>query len=68
MTQMALILGHNCVRLLHMPMYSISICLNTLYMFNMDVGSSLRWLSATTMMYDMILTPQVSEKAKFWAN
>ncbi len=33
----------------HIPMYSISMCSNTLYMSNMDVGSSLRWLSASTM-------------------
>jgi hypothetical protein len=32
-----------------MPMDSISMCPNTLYMSNMDVGSSLRWLSASTM-------------------
>ncbi len=31
------------------PMDSISMCLNTLYMSNMDAGSSLRWLSASTM-------------------
>jgi hypothetical protein len=28
---------------------SISICSNTLYMSNMDDGSSLRWMSASTM-------------------
>jgi hypothetical protein len=33
-----------------MPMDSISLCSNTLYMPNMDVGSSLSWLSASTMM------------------
>ena len=33
----------------HMPMDSISMCLSTLYMSNMDAGSSLRWLSASTM-------------------
>ena len=32
----------------HMSMDSISMCSNTLYMSNMDVGSSLRWLSAST--------------------
>jgi hypothetical protein len=31
-------------------MDSISMCSNTVYMSNMDVGSSLRWLSASTMM------------------
>ncbi len=30
-------------------MNSTSMCSNTLYMSNMDVGSSLRWLSASTM-------------------
>ena len=34
----------------YVPMDSILMCSNTLYMFNVDVGSSLRWLSATTMM------------------
>ncbi len=33
-----------------MPMGSISMCSNTLYMTTIDVGSSLRWLSASTMM------------------
>jgi hypothetical protein len=32
-----------------MPMDSISMCSNTLYMSNVDVGSSLRWLSASRM-------------------
>jgi hypothetical protein len=32
------------------PMDSKWMCSNTLYMSNMDVGSSLRWLSASTMM------------------
>ena len=40
----------NCVRCYHMPMDSISMCSNTLYhMFNIDAGSSLGWLSASTM-------------------
>ncbi len=34
-----------------MPIDNISMCSNTLYMSNMDVGSSLRWLSASTMMW-----------------
>ncbi len=34
----------------HMPMDSILICSNTLYRSNMDVGSSLSWLSVSTMM------------------
>jgi hypothetical protein len=33
----------------HMPIDSISMCLNTLYMINVEVGSSLRWLSASTL-------------------
>jgi hypothetical protein len=33
----------------NMPMDSISMCSNTLYMLKMDVGSRLRWLSALTM-------------------
>jgi hypothetical protein len=32
-----------------MPMGSISMCPNTLYMSSMDVGSSLRWLLASSM-------------------
>jgi hypothetical protein len=32
-----------------MPMDSISMCSDTFYVFNMDVGSCLRWLSASTM-------------------
>ncbi len=32
-----------------MPMDSISMCSNTFYMSNMDMGSSLRWLSASMM-------------------
>ena len=32
-----------------MPIDSISMCLNTLYMINVEVGSSLRWLSASTL-------------------
>ncbi len=32
----------------HIPMDSISMCSNTSYMSNMDAGSSLRWLSAST--------------------
>jgi hypothetical protein len=32
-----------------MPMDSISMCSNTLYMSNVDVGSSLSWLSDSTM-------------------
>ena len=32
-----------------MPMDSISVCSNTLYMSNVDVGSTLRWLSPPTM-------------------
>ena len=32
-----------------MPMDSTSMCSNTLYTSNMDAGSSLRWLSASTM-------------------
>jgi hypothetical protein len=32
-----------------MPMDSIPMCSNTLYVFNMDVGSSFDWLSASTM-------------------
>ena len=32
-----------------MMMGSISMCSNTLYMSNMDGGSSLRWLSASIM-------------------
>ncbi len=34
----------------HMPMDSISMCSNILYMSNVDAGSSLRWLSASTKM------------------
>ena len=34
-----------------MPMDSILMCSNTLYMSNMDAGSSLRWLSVSTMAY-----------------
>jgi hypothetical protein len=30
-------------------MDSISMCYNTLHVSNMDMGSSLRWLSASTM-------------------
>ena len=33
-----------------MPMDSISMCSNTLYVSDVDVGSSLRWLSASTVM------------------
>jgi hypothetical protein len=33
----------------HMPMDIISMCSNTLYMSNVDLGSSLRWLSSPTM-------------------
>ena len=33
----------------HIPMDSISMCSNTLYMYNLDVGSSSSWLSASTM-------------------
>jgi hypothetical protein len=33
-----------------MPMDSISMCSNTLYMYDVDVESSLRWLSVSTMM------------------
>jgi hypothetical protein len=33
----------------HMPMNSISMYQITVYMSNMDVGSRLRWLSASTM-------------------
>ena len=33
-------------------------CAQTLYMLYMNAGSSLRWLSASTMMFDIILTPQ----------
>jgi hypothetical protein len=33
----------------HMPMDSISMCSNTLYMSNVDTGSCLRWLIASTM-------------------
>jgi hypothetical protein len=32
-----------------MPIGSISMCLNILYMSNEDVGSSLKWLSASAM-------------------
>ncbi len=32
-----------------MPMDSISMCSITFYVSNMDVGNSLRWLSASTM-------------------
>ncbi len=32
----------------HMPMDSIYMCSNTVYMSNMDAGSNLRWLSAST--------------------
>ncbi len=33
----------------HMPMDSISMCSNTVYIYDVDTGSSLRWLSASTM-------------------
>jgi hypothetical protein len=33
----------------HMPMDCISMCLNTVYMYDVDTGSSLSWLSASTM-------------------
>ena len=33
----------------HMPTDSISMCSNTLYMSNVNAGSYLRWLSASTM-------------------
>ncbi len=41
--------GMNVYGCYHMPMDNTSICPNTLYMSNMDVRSSLRWLSASTM-------------------
>jgi hypothetical protein len=34
----------------HLPMDSTSMCSNILYMSNVDAGSSLRWLSGSTMM------------------
>jgi hypothetical protein len=41
-------------------------CSNFLYMSNMDmgVGSSVRWLSASTMINDMILTPHMAQMAQ----
>jgi hypothetical protein len=33
----------------HIPMDSISICSNTLYIYNLDAGSRSSWLSASTM-------------------
>ncbi len=32
-----------------MPMGSITMCSNTLYMYDEDAGSVLRWLSVSTM-------------------
>ncbi len=46
---------YNCLRFCHLPMDSIS-CSSTLYMSNVDAGSSLCWLSARTMTYDIIFT------------
>jgi hypothetical protein len=47
-----------------MPMDSISMCSNILYMSKMEVESSLRWPSASTMTYHIILTPQVTKNPK----
>ena len=45
----------------HMQMDSISMCSNSLFMSFVDAGSSLRWLSASTMTDNIILTPQVTQ-------
>jgi hypothetical protein len=45
-------------------MDSISMCSNTFYMSNMDVGSSLRWLSASTMNNHIIFTQQLTQNPK----
>ncbi len=50
----------------HMPMDSISMCSNTLYVSNKDARISLRLLSATTMTSWHHLTPQVTQSPKVW--
>ena len=49
-----------------MPVDSISMCSNTLYLYmsNVDAGSYLRWLSASTMTNHIILTTQVTQNPK----
>ncbi len=49
----------------HMPMDSISMSSNTLYMYDVVAGSSLILPSASTIMY-IILTPQVTQNPKIW--
>jgi hypothetical protein len=53
----------------HMPMDSISMCSNTLYMSNMDMGIIV-WGSCQPQpwRYDIILTPQVTQNPANWNN
>ncbi len=51
----------------HMPMGSISMCLNTLYMSNVDVGSSLSCCQPQPWCNDIILPPQVTQNPRIWA-
>ncbi len=52
----------------HMPMDSISMCSNTLDMYNVDSGSSC-WGCCQPQPWcnDIILTPQVTQNPKIWA-
>ncbi len=51
-----------------MHMDSISISSNNLYMSNLDVGSSLRWLSTSTMMlWHYFNSTSVTQNPQIWA-